>query len=212
MAYRVVKWVNGRPYAYLQRSFREGPTVRTVSEYLGPVDPTEVPRAAKVRKPENGRAAPGGVARPAAGEARSEPAAPAGTRTGIVRAVAEERIRFDSRLARKGLSERVARRQHANMIATLANLGIPSDRVPPVVVRYGSTLAVKPRWWRGGFVVTVPRFDRVKQRDVRAAYRLALGRATLETLRTERPELFARFSLVMDRSFHRTSSALLGSE
>lgn len=34
---RVIKTVKGRPYAYLQRSFRVGNSVRTESRYLGPV-------------------------------------------------------------------------------------------------------------------------------------------------------------------------------
>ena len=217
MVYRVIKRVKGHAYAYLQRSFRENGLVRTVSEYLGPVDPAEAAKKGPKARPGKKDAGDGSTApraRKKATEGERPPAdsSPSETRTKeekkAVRAVAEERIRIDARLAKKGLSERVARRQHANMIGALANLGIPSDRVPRVIARYGAKLAVKPHW-RGGFVVTVPRFDRVKQRDVRAAFRVAVGRAALEALRTEKPELFGRFSLAMEPGFHRTSSALL---
>lgn len=217
MAYKVIKWVKGHAYAYLQRSFREGSTVRTVSEYLGPVDPANAPKkgakAQMDRKgadsgppPSKARKKAVGGERPPSDSPTSETKAKEGKKA--VRAVAEERIRIDSRLAKKGLSERVARRHHKNMIAHLAALGIPSDNVPRVIARYGSKLAVKPHW-RGGFVVTVPRFDRVKHADVRAAFRLALGRATLEALRTQKPELFGRLSLAMDSCFQDTNAALL---
>ena len=42
VAYRVIKWVKGRPYLYEQRSFRVGGQVRTESTYLGPASPAEV--------------------------------------------------------------------------------------------------------------------------------------------------------------------------
>jgi len=37
MAYIVIRTIRGRQYRYLQRSYRDGKKVRTVSEYLGPV-------------------------------------------------------------------------------------------------------------------------------------------------------------------------------
>ena len=37
MAYIVVRTIKGRQYRYLQRSYRDGKKVKTVSEYLGPV-------------------------------------------------------------------------------------------------------------------------------------------------------------------------------
>jgi len=37
MAYMVVRTIKGRQYRYLQRSYRAGKKVKTVSEYLGPV-------------------------------------------------------------------------------------------------------------------------------------------------------------------------------
>jgi hypothetical protein len=37
MAYIVVRTIKGRQYRYLQRSYRAGKKVKTVSEYLGPV-------------------------------------------------------------------------------------------------------------------------------------------------------------------------------
>lgn len=211
MAYRVVKKVKGKSYAYLQRSFRAGGKVCTVSLYIGPVDgadaspkkgtKTQKRASASSPKPEGG----GGNSPPV--PTSELPDTVRNVPTKAVRAVAEECVRIDARLERKGLSERAARRQHANMAGALSNLGIPGDRIPFVAARFGSKLGVKPRW-RGGFVVTVPRFDRVKRRDVQAAFRLALGRAALEALRTRKPELFGRFSLVMDKSFHRTSAAL----
>lgn len=197
MAYRVTKWVKGKPYAYLQRSFREGASVRTVSEYLGPVDPAEAPQ-------RGGNGGTAGSGRPA----RSKLPDRSGDGPAAVRLVPSEHIRISTKLDKTGLSERVARQQHATMLRTLARLGIPSDRVPVLFVRRGAGLAVKPRW-RGGFVVTLPRFERVKGADVRAAYRLALGRAALEAIRTEKPETFARLSIVMQSSFRDTNAAVL---
>lgn len=42
MAYRVIKWVKGRPYLYEQSSFRVGGKVRTESKYLGPASDADV--------------------------------------------------------------------------------------------------------------------------------------------------------------------------
>ena len=38
--YRVIKKINGRRYAYLQRTWRDGQHVRTENRYLGPEDGT----------------------------------------------------------------------------------------------------------------------------------------------------------------------------
>jgi hypothetical protein len=99
-----------------------------------------------------------------------------------VRLVPSERIQITANLSRAGLSGRVVRQHHANALKSLARLGISSDRVPPIVVRHGAGVAVKPRL-QGGFVVTFPRFERTPRPQAQSAYRLALGCATLESHR-----------------------------
>lgn len=203
MAYRVTKWVKGKPYAYLQRSFREKGHVRTVSEYLGPLagdgHGSQTPANTN---PDNPPALPATPTTPQPVERKKLSLhGPAPTPT--------DGLRISARLDRAGLSERTMRHQHAAVIRSLARIGIPSECVPPVIVRHGSGLAVKPRWWRGGFVVTLPRFERTRGPDARAAYGLALGRASLEAIRTEKPETYARLSVVMDASFRSTNANVL---
>lgn len=48
--YRVIKKINGRRYAYLQRTWREGKHVCTENEYLGPVDGSPGPKEPRVRE------------------------------------------------------------------------------------------------------------------------------------------------------------------
>ena len=39
MAYKVIRTIKGRQYAYMQTSYREGGKVRTAYEYIGAIDP-----------------------------------------------------------------------------------------------------------------------------------------------------------------------------
>lgn len=194
MTYRVVKWVKGRAYLYSQRSFRDGKAVRTVSTFLGAAS------AADISTCQQG-------SRSMAGEGDTAPHEPKAPR-GRGSVATGGNLTISANLERAGVSERAFRYHYSEAARRLSAVGIDPAHLPPVSVRYGLGVAMKPRW-RGGYAVTLPPGSKVNRRAVSEAYHKAIARASLDAMRQQQPERFATLSLQMDASFRATNAAVL---
>lgn len=197
MVYRVVKWVKGHAYLYSQRSFREGKAVRTVSTFLGAASAADVAACQRGSR----RAGTSDAAASSAPATRTPASARPSVATG-------GNLSISANLERAGISERSFRYHYSEAARRLASVGIDPAHLPPVSVRYGLGVAVKPRW-RGGYAVTLPPGAKVNRRAVSEAYHKAIARASLDAMRQQKPERFARLSLQMDASFRATNAAVV---
>ena len=118
---RIVKTVKGRPYAYLQRSFRDGATVRTESRYLGPAG-----SAADVPAPSGELS-----------ETASPPLIPKTSTSGL-------RFRFSPKA--RNLSADRLHREYARVQEWAQGLGVPPENFPQIAIREGKeTVSVRGR-------------------------------------------------------------------
>lgn len=202
---RVVKTVKGRQYAYLQRSFRDGATVRTESRYLGPVNgseaagrpslPAEMPSLAPIATAA-GIAAEGTV--PADGPGHAYPS----SRRAYLDSV-KQGLRFCFVPSARRMSGERMEREYARVVEWAQGLGVPAARFPRILVREGKEAGFRRAWFGGGIVVSMARAG--GRTAGRRAFTDALGHAFLDGVRESNPIAFEALAASLEPSFRTTN-------
>lgn len=177
---RVVKTIKGRSYAYLQRSFRDGGTVRTESRYLGPAD-----SAADM---------------PASGGSMEATPAPR------VRNTSASGLRFRLSPESHHLSADRLHREYARIREWAQDLGVPPESFPSIALRDGKETRFRWSWTGNGMVVTVGRKD--GRKAARKAFADAIGYAFLDSVRGVNPVAYEVLASRLDPSFRTTNHLL----
>jgi hypothetical protein len=90
----------------------------------------------------------------------------------------------------------------------LLAIGILPENTPQVSIEYGRRIRLYKRFLSNKYVVTVPKYLKGNRENLRREYRRALSLVSIESLRKQRPDLFAQLSLQFDPSFRETQNML----
>ena len=90
-------------------------------------------------------------------------------------------------------------------VTRLEQRGINPNCFPPVAIRYGSKVEVKEKF--GQYVVNTTRWKGNREK-LRFAYRKALAMATLDAIRTDKPEMYANIRYHFDKTYQVTHNLL----
>lgn len=189
---RVIKTVKGRPYAYLQRSFRDGGTVRTESRYLGPASAVDRPAGAPADPPP---------APPDATPTNTPDDLPPSRR--FVGITARQRLRFRFVPSTRHLSPERMQQEYRRVLEWAQGLGVPPEGFPRVALREGKAAGLRRSWGGGGMVVTVGRHE--GRKAARRAFADALGHAFLDGVRASNPLAYGALAGRLDPSFRTTN-------
>ncbi len=220
MAYRIIKWVKGRPYLYEQSSFRVGGKVRTESRYMGAASNADV--AAVRTRQETRRAVAeltgGGNDKPADQTTPSPPEAdplPATQtqpicRRAVITTMENARpLTIKADLSALRIAEKPLQTWYGTAQASLARQGINLSAMPPVTVRHGLYAGFHKAWFGRGYVVTLPRGKKGNRTTVRTAFSKAVAAAALDAVQAQQPDLFSQLSLQFNETHRATTLAVI---
>jgi len=196
--YRIIKTVKGRSYAYLQRSYRVGGSVRTESKYLGPVGSAGDTSA---NIPHDATAA--GYFPPAANNDISPPTHP--KRFVVIEKGGGILLRFDPKA--NHIDPNRLKREYGKVGEWAEGLGVPIKDFPLVVLRKGKTARSRRVWFGLDRVVTVPKD--AGRKVMRTAFGDALGHAFLDSVKKSNPHAHQVLAQNLEPTFRTTNRLLL---
>ena len=212
VTYRVIRTIKGRQYVYEQTSVRDGNKVRTMSRYIGPVDPIQqtarqkvvqtladvsgtkervqeaiVPDAEVLTKPSDEPLEPPPRPPPASESAPSL------------------RIKIN---AAKFISEARLQKDFQKAVSSLRRAGVSTAKFPDITLKYGSSIGYHKKAFSDAYVVKLPRWIKPKREEFRTACHKAISRACLDQIITQRPDLLKDIAYRFDESFKATQDIL----
>jgi hypothetical protein len=222
VAYPVIKRVKGRPYLYIQESYREGGGVKTRSVYLGPLDPetgelvetggNDPELVERVRQEVRDRIVIAGDPNERGKVWEIPPRrgkSPFAAEAGKSRPGGEYcRLSFKIDCSRFAISRNSLEEDEAQFRKRLGRLGVLPADIPGISVEYGARLRVFKRVLSGQYAVTIPKYSKGNREHLRREIRRALSFASLDALERKRPDLFCTLSLQFDEHFRETQRLL----
>lgn len=191
MAYQVVKTIKGKKYLYAQSTYREGGKVKTVSHYIGAVDPQTGVLIEPSDHPDHPR--------------------PHNTADQIEQVLAEKHppeplLKFKLKEHCK-ISIPSLKNEYQEQLTALEKYGIDPEKFPPVTIKHGSKYSHYKPALKNELVITAPK-NGFNREELRTEYRKSLHQNFIEILEREAPEKLYPFKYAFDKSYRQTQDAL----
>ena len=203
--YQVIKKIAGKPYLYMQRTYREGGKVRTQSQYIGAIDEQRdwIPKK-RLRSPSIGNSTlANNLEKPISGSEQthndwvnnSNPFWPEKRPFKIEKA--------KNSIKRSAVSVSAMKAEYARVLKHLEKLGLDAKLFASISLLEGE----KATWHRKkkSYEITLAADKKGSGRNrFKRTYRMALAHAFLDSIETQSPTLYDRLRTVMDLSWFNT--------